>query len=146
MLIFHELFDRLHEIDLAGTRRCKRKAEIGGNFPAPGGTLLGLTHFNNQLVKTKVEPCLVQGEIKDKIKVSGVTVAGGNQMKGKGGKYMMFAPVEVTVRQQLQAVGMVHGHACQTLRQFPDVERTLDLLDPWRIVTKYSVHPAVNPE
>jgi hypothetical protein len=144
MLLCHERFDGLHEFDLTGTGSFKWKDKAGSNFAAPSGTFFGQPGFNHQFVKAEVKPLFVPGKIKLKTHVFIVAVSGGDQMKGKPGENMVFAPVKVSISQQLQAVGVVHGHTFQALRQFPDVEGSFDLLYPGRIVPKDPVHPSIN--
>lgn len=59
---------------------------------------------------------------------------------------MLFAPVEVAVRPELQGVGMVQRVVREPARQFPDIETALDLLDLRRIMPENPVHPSIDPE
>lgn len=45
----HPLLDRLHELDLTGARVFEGKGETGGDLPSPGGALLRLPRFDNEL-------------------------------------------------------------------------------------------------
>jgi hypothetical protein len=87
----------MHELDLAGTRNWEGKGETAGDLSPPGAAFLGLSGFYDKLVETELQPFFVKGEIEFQFQIQGLTASGRDEMEGKEGKNMQFAPVEVAV-------------------------------------------------